>query len=141
MRLSVLDPNVHQELILLLYTETLPYTKSHPSGITVAKLEEECKKLDIKFIWRRKYWKDDDVCMNSIFVHIGQQDKKVVFFTKYLRHAFAHCQISEDNGIIHAFCKYKDEFTGKCNGRKIFELRISGKKLIDLLTFIRDNKS
>lgn len=139
---SVLDHAKHQNLILLLYTEILPYATVAPKGITLPLFLKECKKLSIHANWYKKYWNKNQKCGNdTINIYIGKCSRNVKYFTRYLRNAFAHCQVTENNGIICAYCKNTAKFRGKCNGRKIFELRISEKKLIDLLTFIRNNKS
>ena len=135
----ILDSDTYPELILLLYSETIPYTSIHPSGITMDLFSKECKKLGIDLEWKDRHWNKNQIATDKIFIYVGIEKRDIVLFTKRLRHAFAHCNISVTDGIIHAQCNEKYE-NGKAKGKKVFELLVSIDKLIALLTFIKQNK-
>lgn len=134
-----LDANLHLDLILLLYTETLPYTGHRPPGITIDALEKICKAEGVVISWRRTFWTRDQLSVNRILINHKNEDKDVKFFTRYLRNSFAHCQISISNGMVYAYCKDKND-NGEYKGWKVFEMFVQEKALIQILKFIKTHK-
>ncbi|MBD5271980.1 MAG: hypothetical protein HDS42_01700 [Bacteroides sp.] len=137
---ATLDTDIHKNLILLLYSETFPYTSHPPYGITVSVFSKICKKLDIELVWRQKYWNKQHISTDRIIIFLSAKEKRNVrLFTQRLRNSFAHCLITVSNGIVNAKCKaYWDG--RKASGPTIFELHIEENKLIDLLEYIHKTK-
>ena len=140
MSFHILDTSAQQDLILLLYSETLPYTSYNPPGITVDLLCSECGRLGIDLVWRKNLWNKNQLDIDKILIYIGTKNKSVKCLTKALRNAFAHCNISIHNGMVYARCN-KEYINGIAKGRKVFELYVKEEKLKGLLKYIKSTKS